>query len=231
MLDLPLCLQKSKSLFSRTFKIPMLRFVNFVMRHGKKTPALRYLTEASGTFLSQWVTSLLDPNVSGLWYLFYSVIRNVEWDRTGHKHRSGLNYMQTLKLNHFLLKGIYYFHNTYSLKHYLLKKLKRFQPLFTFYIKKTDKMRLKHARGKVEKLKVIWKYIPIYKRLYQTMKWLLKDLKFQKSRYFMWRLAGLIKTFLLTPEFSFLIKLKTFIHNFVFQKYRYTLLKTLRNTA
>ena len=41
MVDMPLCFQKSKSLFSRTFEIPMLKLINMVMRHGLKSQALK----------------------------------------------------------------------------------------------------------------------------------------------------------------------------------------------
>ena len=41
MVDMPLCFQKSKSLFTRTFEIPMLKLINMIMRHGLKNQALK----------------------------------------------------------------------------------------------------------------------------------------------------------------------------------------------
>ena len=100
-----------------------------------------------------------------------------------------------------------------------------------FFIKKNDKMRRKHGRGKVEKLKVMWKYIPTYKRLYQTMRWFLRDLRFQRDDSFDNRLFKIIETFMLHPTQSFLHKTQAFVHRFVFQKYQKTLLRTLKTTA
>ena len=73
-----------------------------------------------------------------------------------------------------------------------------------FYIQKTDKSKIKNSRGKVSKLKLLWKYVPPYKRFYQALRWLLKDLKFQKSNSFNVRLLNVFETFCLTPQLSFL---------------------------
>lgn len=62
------------------------------------------------------------------------------------------------------------------------------------------------------------------------MKWLLKDLKFQKYKTLPKKLYGTFKTIFLTPNLSFLVKLKNFVHLFVFQKHKKTLLKTLKTT-
>ena len=45
----------------------------------------------------------------------------------------------------------------------------KFNPLFNFYIEKVDKTIRKNSRNKTDKLKLIWKFVPIYKRLYVTM--------------------------------------------------------------
>lgn len=92
-------------------------------------------------------------------------------------------------------------------------------------------MRRKHGRGKVEKLKVMWKYVPVYKRLYQTMRWFLRDLRFQRHATFAARLNATLETLFLNPQASFLVKTQQFVHRFVYKKYQKTLLTTLRTTA
>ena len=231
MIDLPLCFHKSKLLFSKTFKITTLRFLNFAMRHGRRTSALRFCTQAWNLMSRDWLQNDGTEELLALWLRLYSVVHNFSTSVAKKKNVATLQNLQFVKFNHFLFKRTYFFHKTFTLKNQLFKYLSTFNPLFTFFIKKTDKMRLKHARGKVEKLKVIWKYVPIYKRLYQSMRWMLKDLKFQKAKDVSHRLFLLIQTVLFTPDISFLTRLKTFVHGFVFYKYRKTLLRTLKTTG
>ena len=118
----------------------------------------------------------------------------------------------------------------WSFKTLLLKELNKFNPLFNFYIEKVDKNILKNSRNKTDKLKLIWKFVPIYKRLYVTMTWLLKDLKFQKSKRFATRLLKVLELIFINPQLSFIFKLKNFIHFYVFKNFKQTLLQTLQST-
>ncbi len=77
----------------------------------------------------------------------------------------------------------------------------------------------------------MWKYVPVYKRLYVNVRWLLRDLKFQKFKTFPERLTKVLETFLLTPHLSFVCKLRRFTHTFVFRNYKKSLLKTLKATS
>ena len=116
-------------------------------------------------------------------------------------------------------------------KDFLFQQVSQFYPIFSFFIQKVDKLKRKHSRGKSPKLKLIWKYIPLYKRFYQSLRWLIKDLKFQKEKTFKIRLFKVLETFYLMPELTFLWKLRNFIHIFVFKNYKLTLLKTLRSVT
>lgn len=44
LVDMPLCLQKSKSLFKRTFELPFFKMTNMIMRAGKRGQVLNYLS-------------------------------------------------------------------------------------------------------------------------------------------------------------------------------------------
>jgi hypothetical protein len=113
----------------------------------------------------------------------------------------------------------------------LFDKLSKYTPLFGFYIRRVDKSIRKNSRGKSGKYTMIWKYVPVYKRLYMTTRWLLKDLRFQKLKTFPERLIKTLETFLLTPHLSFVCKLRKFTHFFVFQNFKNTLLRSLRSTS
>jgi hypothetical protein len=63
------------------------------------------------------------------------------------------------------------------------------------------------------------------------MRWFLKDLKFQKLKTFDERLFKTLEVFFLSPNLSFISKLRKFTHFFVFQNHKKTLLKTLKSTS
>jgi hypothetical protein len=44
MVDMPMCFKKSKSLYSKTFELPLLKFINIIMRHGLREQALKAVT-------------------------------------------------------------------------------------------------------------------------------------------------------------------------------------------
>tara|TARA_B110000967_G_C18888209_1_gene565480 strand:+ start:3070 stop:3246 length:177 start_codon:yes stop_codon:yes gene_type:complete len=58
-------------------------------------------------------------------------------------------------LGNYLSKKENFYSTKFYLNLYLLDSLKGFDPIFTFFIKKNDKMKRKHGRGKVEKLKLM----------------------------------------------------------------------------
>jgi len=57
--DVPLCFNKSKSLFYRSFETPFLKLVNLFMRSGKREFTLRYLTTALLALNKQYLTTRL----------------------------------------------------------------------------------------------------------------------------------------------------------------------------
>jgi len=231
MVDLPLCFKKSKSLFSKSFEIPLLRLINFLTVHGKRNLAWKSFTQALFIFLKKWILLNSDKDFFLSWNFLYSVTKSYFFKPKTLGNSFFLKNAPTLELGNFLFKKNKFFSTKYYLNTYLLDSLKGFDPIFTFFIKKNDKMKRKHARGKIDKLKLMWKYVPFYKRLYQTIRWLFKDLKFQKFKFLHLRLLDVIETFLLNPDLSFLFRIKSFVHNFVFQKFKSTLLKTLKTVA
>jgi hypothetical protein len=113
----------------------------------------------------------------------------------------------------------------------LLSKLSSYAPIFNFYIRKMDKNIRKNTRGKGRKYSIIWKYVPTYKRPYVSLRWLFKDLKFQKNFTFVKRLEKVFETFLFSPNFSFLPRLRKFVHLFVFFNYKLSLMQHLRSVS
>ena len=227
---MPICFKKSKSLYSKTFELPLLKFVNLLMRKGYRTKMIRYATLSFANCFFDIINSWNNPNYSR-WSHLYNSLLTISYYSNNTFNNSTSSTELDLYSKHVLIKNELNFNKTTSLDKILFSKLSDYLPLFSFYIRKVDKSIRKHSRGKSGKYTIMWKYVPIYKRLYITMRWLLKDLKFQKSKSFTSRLVKTLDTFLLTPQLSFVCKLRRFTHFFVFQNYKKTLLRSLKTTA
>lgn len=101
------------------------------------------------------------------------------------------------------------------------------QPIFTFYVQKTDKNILKYSRGRSGKYSLIWRYVPLHKRLGVLAQWFKKDVKLQKTTSYYKRVFKVLEFLFLTPTLSLVTKLRTFVHKFVFQKYRKQILRSI----
>ena len=66
LIDMPLCFKKSKSLYNKTFEIPLFKFLNLLMRRGQRTQTLKFVTRSfDDLFLKLYLkysTSLLNWN-------------------------------------------------------------------------------------------------------------------------------------------------------------------------
>lgn len=229
MVDIPICFKKSKSLYSKTFELPLLKFVNLIMRKGLREKTLRNITFTFFNFFQKFFNkSSLNYNK---WYNIYNFLISTFYNVDDSFINNVLNKPIDLNSNHMLTENGYTFNNSLFFKKTLFNKLNDYTPLFSFYVRKVDKSIRKNTRGKSGKYMIIWKYIPLYKRLYVTMRWFLKDLKFQKFKTFDERLLKTIETFFFTPDLSFVYKLRKFTHFFVFKNHSKTLLKTLKSTS
>ena len=201
------------------------------MRGGLRGPALKSFTQAMFWFSKTWSELQLSSTNFINFSQLFTFLNSVTLNQSKFK---GSTLSQT---SAFSLYG-HNWGNTkiepqrkWAFKTLLIKQLNTFNPLFNFYIEKVDKAIIKNSRNKTDKLKLVWKFVPSYKRLYVTMTWLLKDLKFQKSKRFEIRLLKVLELLFITPQLSFIFKLKNFIHFYVFKNFKQTLLQTLRSTS
>lgn len=229
MVDMPICFKKSKSLYTKTFELTLLKFINLIMRRGLREKTLRSITITFYNFFHKFFNkSSLNYNK---WYNIYNFLSLTSYSVENTFMSNFLKKPIDLNSKHVLTESGYSFNNTLFFKKVLFTKLNEYTPLFSFYVRKVDKSIRKNSRGKSGKYMIIWKYVPLYKRLYVTMRWFLKDLKFQKFKTFDERLLKTIETFLFTPDLSFVYKLRKFTHFFVFKNHNKTLLKTLKSTS
>jgi hypothetical protein len=52
MIDVPICFKKSKSLKYKNFELPFLKFINLLMRQGKKEQITTYTLQTLFTFFN-----------------------------------------------------------------------------------------------------------------------------------------------------------------------------------
>lgn len=232
LVDVPICFKKSKSLYTPTFEIPLIKFSNILMRSGLRGQVIRNVTKSFAHFFHNLIPGLT-PEGSLKWVQVHHLIDNLLLAGNFHLLGGGAQLVENAllsagnKFDDFRIN----FNYKASLDHLLFETLKKNSPIFNFSIRKVDKSIRKNSRGKSGKYTIIWKYIPTYKRLYVTIRWLLKELKFQRVQTFEGRLIQMLQTFLLEPNTSFVVRLRKFVHGFVFYNYKNTLLKNLRSTS
>lgn len=230
LIDMPICFKKSKSLYSKTFELPLLKLTNLIMRGGAREQVVKNITLSLSRCFSSIVKHFNFLNYVK-WESLYSYILTTTYSTNSNFSTTILQSTLDLHSKHTITEDGLVFNDTTFLTKFLFCKLNEFLPLFSFYIRKVDKSIRKHSRGKSGKYTIMWKYVPVYKRLYVTTRWLLKDLKFQKSKTFNERLFKTLETFLTNSETSFVSKLKKFTHYFVFHNYKKTLFRTLKSTS
>lgn len=230
LIDMPICFKKSKSLYSKTFELPLLKLTNLVMRHGNREQVIRNISLAFSNCFAQ-IFQKQQLNSYNKWSSLYQILILSHLNSSHAVQNHSLTTSLDLHSKHILAKTGINFNDSLFLTKFVFDKLSEFLPLFSFYIRKVDKNIRKHSRGKSGKYTIMWKYVPVYKRLYVTIRWLLKDLKFQKANTFNDRLLRTLETFLTAPETSFVYKLRKFTHYFVFQNFKKTLFRTLKSTS
>lgn len=234
MIDVPICFKKSYSLKTKNFELPVLKFSNFLMKTGNREKLIRHLFLAMRNFYKNLKTDkiILNENIFK-WLYFYLFSTNylfrfnrderVQWVLKSeqnldllYKHTSD-SFDKNINVDLFI-------------KNYVLSRFINMQPTFSYFIYSVDKNVRKFSRGKSGKYTFVWKYVAPYKRLYLTMKWAVKDIKFYQNKKFSERLIKTFTNLTLSPEKSFAWKSKIFSHNYVFKNFRKSLMTSLRTT-
>lgn len=236
-IDIPVCFQKSKSLYSSSMSTPQLRLITMLMRHGRRAHVAKGYSEAVGLILRQLSATSTAKRELPEWRFYFSfftdfrLARNLETQhRVYYADKPGLyaledEYQQEHTSDHYEAKGSRWVQSI------LYNEILDYLPLFSFYVRKVDKLQRKHSRGKSGKYTILWKYVPKYKRFITVLRWLVRDVRFQKSRTFNQRLYRSLDTLLFDKQSHLVYKLRHFVHNFVFQNHKKTLLKTLRSVS
>ena len=154
-IDIPTCFRKSKSTYTQTFELPLLKLNNLLMRCGNRGFMLKTLTESFTRILSLGDASL-NIQFKDLPLLFSYTYDNANLTPRGLVDTSLNPFNQTLLKygNKFDSSGVI-FNRKSTVTHYLFEELKKYTPLFNFYVRKVDKNVRKNSRGKSGKYMII----------------------------------------------------------------------------
>lgn len=235
MIDVPICFKKSYSLKTKNFELPILKFSNFLMKQGKKEKIIRLLFSAFRFFFKN---IKLDNSKSNelifSWFSIYLFISNT-FNITKKNENKFLNFkfenMLNLNFSSILNDNNKNINTSFFIKNYLFFLLSKVSPIFSYFIYSVDKNIRKYSRGRSGKYTFIWKFIAPYKRTNLSIRWIIKDIKFDQNKTFNLRLIKTFENLLISPEKSFSWKSKVFSHNYVFKNFRKTLMSSLRTTS
>ena len=227
MVDTPRCFQKSLSLYKPIFETPHLKFLHILMRHGRKEQIFASIFKIFITH--NMYTKLLNPEL--MWVTLIPVFSNIIINSDAEYRIFLYKKLKLTGVNKMIEDGYLVHPHAISSNTYWELLLAKYKPLFMFQIRKVDKSTRKHSRGKSGKYVILWKYVPIYRRLYAVLRWLIQDISFQKAYKFKNRFLKALEVLKLTPQRSVVVKNRNFIHNYVFQNYKKTLLQTLQTVS
>ena len=236
-IDVPLCFKKSKSLHHSTMVTPQVRLLTMLMRNGRRSYILKNYSKAiSRLIIASYKLDELNEN-KGWWRHYYRLFAQLKFIRPDQGSNEVSFFSKTrdsIMLDHY--------QQLYSSRHYeaqghlrsqswLYKEWFKYLPVFNFYVRKVDKLKRKHSRGKSGKYSIVWKYVPVYKRFITVLRWFIKDVRFQKARTFYLRLFKTLELLMFDPSATLVSKFRNFVHSFVFQNHKKTLLKHLRSVS
>lgn len=207
-LTIPKKLQKSYSLRRNSARIPLLKFINLVTKRGLfnkiNTIIVRLFHKLSS------ILSIVAYNVDLVTSNTVFLITNLV-----------LNYHLTTQYRHFKKENDFWF--------FLLYLVTSVNPLFAFYLNRVDKKVRKFSRGKSGKYKVVFKYVPEYKRQTLVMRLLVKEVKFSTQHTLSRRLEAILRRFITSPAKSLPARIARFSHYHAFNSAPHQLLRLSKN--
>lgn len=246
--DIPICFKKSKSLRSKNFELPILKFSNYLMKRGLREQTLILIFKTFRNFaqpdtiyknkIKNYKT--LDKDTlkktffyekNNIWLTLYFSINGIFWmQRNNHQTYFNVAFSHIVKNNHFLYNNDKWVNTNAFVKSNFILRLTKIFPIFSYFIYSVDKNIRKYSRGKSGKYVFVWKYVAYYKRIYIALRWIAKEIKFNQDRKISDRLIRTFVNMEKDIESSFAWKSKVFSHNYVFKNFKKTLMLTLKTT-
>lgn len=115
---------------------------------------------------------------------------------------------------------------SFSINFFISNFIRKHSSVYSIYIYRINKAIFKNTRGKSGKFMFVWKYIPVYKRLFIVISWLLRELSVINQRILTLRLYKLLLNIINSPNNTWVSRIKLFSHNYVYNNYRKTLVNS-----
>ena len=230
-IDVPRCFSKTRSVRRPINQIDLLKLNNYLMRDGKRLKVFKYLSSALWDIFNDYKIKNTKTYKTHLSWRDIFVTFNYA------THHDNQHYMlpavkeETTTYGHTMLPVGKFIEDEWNFNTLIFKNMYQMLPLFSFYIYKVDKKIFKNTRGKSGKFTFIWKYVAPYKRLFLTMHWLLKELRVKPGRSMSNRLDATFRTLWLSPEKTWIWKVRKFSHNYVYRNSRKTLAESYRTVT
>jgi len=233
MIDIPVCLTKMKFAHSSTASNPRLRLISMLTRHGRRYSVSKSYSLSALNISRNHIRNCSVLPTSARWELMYTLFvqRRIRWDNsfcTLSAPQSDLQfpelvtkYGQPYSPESRLTASYDWFSDL------LFHEIYSYHPTFSLFVQRVNKLKRRHSRGKSGQYEIIWKYVPRYKRLLVVLRWLIRDIQFQRPKTFQQRLEKSLETLLFNKSAHLVYRLRNFVHKFVYQRFRKTLLKTL----
>jgi hypothetical protein len=144
MIDVPICFKKSYSLKRPTLNIPLLKFINLLMRKGKKEQITKILFKSFRVFLFEFkqeksLALLFNKNFLRIFLFVSNIFSTISPDL---EQKMNLLYNNSFL---FLSKSI---NNDFFIKNFFLSQIVKIAPIFSYFIYSVDKNIKKYSRGK-----------------------------------------------------------------------------------
>ena len=222
-IDIPVCFQKSNSLFRLSNELTLIKLINFFMKNGKKLQ-IQILVTSMLIKIFQSNYYLITKNNNLLWHQFYLNFTQINYNT----FYTNTNLCFQNNIFSDVIKDFSKSNNVFS---FFFKELLTILPIFSLYIYKVDKFIYKNTRGKSGKFTFIWKYITPYKRLFWVFHWLSKELKLQTGKKLKRRLHSLFISIFFNKKSLFLYKIKKFSYNYIYENCKNSLQKTYKTVS
>jgi len=230
-IDVPRCFNKTRSVRRPINQIELLKLNNYLMRDGKRLKVFKYLSTSIWKMLSEYKAGEIKPYRTGLdWRDIFLTFNYMTFVSKKHMTIPPVKEDMTT-FGHTMLPIGKFIEDHWNLNTIIFKNIHQMLPLFSFYIYKVDKKIFKNTRGKSGKFTFIWKYVSSYKRLFLVMHWLLKELRVKPGRSLGDRLDVTLRTLFLSPEKTWIWKVRKFSHNYVYRNSRKTLAESYRTVT
>lgn len=233
MIDVPICFKKSKSLKRKNFELNLLKFVNLLMRQGKKEKTIKQFNTSFFNFFFAFKVDILWKNTTVFdWIdLFFFFNNSFKYFGSDVFNDIGKEATAPLLFNNFIIKNGKLIQNNFFVKNFIRAKISLVAPVFSYFIYNVDKNVRKFSRGKSGKYLFIWKYIAPYKRPYVTLKWIFKDITFNGKFTFLKRIEDTFLNLTVDPHQSFAWKSKNYTYGYIFKNMRKSLMTNLKTIA